>query len=224
MQTFFLCFAKFRINFIPNNRYVLDDEDDYDVFKQSSTADYLICTSTSTSKTPNPVIGFALYHDPSCIVTLLGNGQLVSLAIMTMSMIPTIEDMTNDDIEQINSPLKKMLSNPFDVHIQRILKRASSHPILKLSLNEDCTQKERFELFQRAEKTLRDEKFKCYNEAITEIEKRVKALKLVKNHQINELDKLTQDKQRLQETAENLAEKYEDIKDKQEELSKRYNP
>lgn len=86
----------------------VDDEDDYDVFKQSSTADYLICTSTSSTKKSNPVIGFTLYQDPTCIVTLLGNGQLVSLAIMTMSMIPTIEDMDDEDVEQINSPLKKV--------------------------------------------------------------------------------------------------------------------
>lgn len=68
---------------------------------------------------------------------------------------------------------------------------------------------------------MREETFVSYNEAINEIEKRVKALKLVKNHQINELDKLSQDKRRLQDKAENLAEKYEDIKDKQEELTKR---
>lgn len=55
-----------------------------------------------------------------------------------------------------------------------------------------------------------------------ELEKRVKALKLLKQYQQNELIKLNGEKQSLQEKAEKIAEKYEDIKDKQEDLNKRF--
>lgn len=78
------------------------------------------------------------------------------------------------------------------------------------------------QLLQQTGQTLRNQHFKHYEKAREDIEKRVKVLQLLKKNQMNELQKLNQEKQILQEKAEQLAEKYEDIKDKQEDLRIRW--
>jgi len=50
---------------------------------------------------------------------------------------------------------------------------------------------------------------------------RVRTLQTLKQHQLQELEHMEQEKLKLKQTAEQLAEKYEDTKDKQEEITKR---
>lgn len=50
---------------------------------------------------------------------------------------------------------------------------------------------------------------------------RVRTLQTLKQHQLQELELMEQEKIKLKQKAEQLAEKYEDTKDKQEELTKR---
>lgn len=134
-----------------------------------------------------------------------------------------------------------MLSEPFDVIIQRILKQSTTQPILKISSGTEHTQQECYEviqkkiilfnkiylfsinyqLLQRAAHVFREEHFKNHNKAREEIEKRLKTLQKLKEIQKKDVERLSKEKQQLQEKAENLAEKYEDIKDRQEEMSKR---
>lgn len=78
-----------------------------------------------------------------------------------------------------------------------------------------------FQLLARTTKIFRDDHFKRYDKVRDELEKRVKALQLVKAQQLKEIERITAEKASMQEMAEKLAEKYEDIKDKQEELTKR---
>ncbi|KAF2878759.1 hypothetical protein ILUMI_27410 [Ignelater luminosus] len=192
------------------------------IVNQPSTADYLVCTKLASSNEKlNPVIGFGVYYDPTSIISLLANGQVVSSLIASFASLPYTEDLMPEDIENFNSPLKKMLSEPFDLQIQKILKQASSQPILKISGNTERTQQECYELLQRASQVFREEHFKHHERAREEIEKRIKVLQMLKNYQTAELKRLNEEKQVLQEKAESLAEKYEDIKDKQEDLKKR---
>lgn len=76
-------------------------------------------------------------------------------------------------------------------------------------------------MLQRAAKVFREEYFKYYDKAREELEKRVKALQMLKTYQQEQIEKMTGEKLEIQQKAESLAEKYEDIKDKQDELSKR---
>lgn len=78
-----------------------------------------------------------------------------------------------------------------------------------------------FQLLQRTLKVFRDEYFKHYTKAYVEIEKRVKALQMLKTYHQQQVAKMYGEKAELQEKAESLAEKYEDIKDKHDELAKR---
>ncbi|XP_017770367.1 PREDICTED: nuclear pore complex protein Nup88 [Nicrophorus vespilloides] len=199
----------------------VDNDDDvlHDLVEETSSAEYLLCTKTSTSEKKNPVLGFSIYHDPHSFLALLANGQLVSVAILTM-ILPQ-QDSDEEDMENMNSPLKNMLLNPFDAQIQRILKQSSTQPILKVSTGSKQTQQECYELLQRASQVFRDEHFKHHDKAREEIEKRVKALRMLKDFQTSEIDRMMGEKQSLQGKAEHLAEKYEDLKEKQEEMIQR---
>lgn len=82
-----------------------------DILTNPSVAEYLICTQTLSSNDKNPVIGFSLYHEPTSVVSLLANGQLVSLALLTSTFLPAIEDLGEHAIEEMNSPLKKVVNS-----------------------------------------------------------------------------------------------------------------
>ncbi|XP_019869929.2 nuclear pore complex protein Nup88 [Aethina tumida] len=195
------------------------EEIDSDVFNKSSQAEYLVCTKTASSDVCNPVVGFALHHEPSSIITLLADGSLVTLGILT-AVLPPVEPPTRKNVSAVESPLRTMLREPFDHYIQSILKKASTQPILKLNSGEKSVE-ECYELLQRAAQVFREDYVKYYTKAREEIEKRVHFLNMIKENQRNNLENLEKEKQILQENAERLAEKYEDIRDKQEELSKR---
>ncbi|KAK5638860.1 hypothetical protein RI129_013155 [Pyrocoelia pectoralis] len=210
---------------VENMAQILNGPDDENFMERlvndSSTVDYVLCTKMATSSKVNPVIGFSVYYNPTSMIALLGKGQLVSMLLLSFTPLPCTYDLLPEDIESFKSPLKKMLSEPFDMQIYKILRQATSQPILKLSGTENLSQQECYELLQRATKVFKEEHFKYYEEAREEIEKRVKVLKMLKNFQTTELQKLMKERQNLQAKAENLAEKYEDIKDKQELFKKR---
>nr|CAI5829548.1 unnamed protein product [Callosobruchus analis] len=114
-----------------------------------------------------------------------------------------------------------MLKEPFDQYIQKILKKASTQPILKLSAGGERIQEQCYELLQRTAQVFREEHFKQHTKAREEIEKRVQTLTLMMKNQQKELERINKEKEELQEKASNLAEKYEDAKDKQDEIIKR---
>ncbi|XP_044763811.1 nuclear pore complex protein Nup88 isoform X2 [Coccinella septempunctata] len=196
-------------------------EDSSDVFNIPSTVEYLVCTKTSSTKNQNPVIGFSVYYNPNSIITLLANGCFMSLALINAEIvIPKLEQLVLQDTETAAPSMQDMMKMPFNQHILKLLKKADSHPILKLSKNEEHSLKECHELFQRTVLIFR-EKIKCHQIAREEIEKRATALAVFKDYQLKELANMNHEKRSLQETAENLAEKYEEIKENQEKLLKR---
>lgn len=68
----------------------------------------MICTKVASSEIVNPVIGFSLYYEPSSILVLLANGQLVSLSLATLFTIPVPDLSEPEELEVMNSPLKKV--------------------------------------------------------------------------------------------------------------------
>jgi hypothetical protein len=118
-----------------------------DIFNQESKAEYLVCTKTSTSEKTNPIIGFSLYYEPTALISILANGNLISLGILTAEILPKMEESKGEeDKEEVGSPLKKMLREPFDSNIQKILMRSSNQPILKLGGEGKHSQKECYEV------------------------------------------------------------------------------
>lgn len=89
--------------------FYVDDDILHIIVNQPSTADYLVCTKLASSNEKlNPVIGFGIYYDPTSIITLLANGQVVSSLIASFASLPYTEDLLPEDIENFNSPLKKV--------------------------------------------------------------------------------------------------------------------
>lgn len=123
-----------------------NEESLLDVFNESSTIEHLICSKNEMIEKTNPVIGFSLYYEPTSVVALLANGELVSLALLTSSLLPPLENLEICDAEELQSPLKKMLREPFDAYIQKILKQATSQPILKLPANSEANQQQCLEV------------------------------------------------------------------------------
>ncbi|XP_066251754.1 nuclear pore complex protein Nup88 [Euwallacea similis] len=201
-----------------------DDEDPtFDIFHAPSSAEYLVCTKTSSSSKSNSVIGFSLYYEPTSIITLLSDARVVTLGILTAALPPKKEELlTGEDkvLGDNQSPLKKMLNEPFDQYIQKILKKGISHPLLKLSSTANKTPEECYELIRLTAETFREEDFKNYTKAREELEKRAHTLNLLKQTQKKYIDQMSDSKE-LRLKAECLAEKYEDMKDKQDELLKR---
>ncbi|KAG5891444.1 hypothetical protein JTB14_019922 [Gonioctena quinquepunctata] len=202
------------------NFHITDVDPTPDIFMRPTKAEYLLCTKTATSEKVNPVIGFALYYEPTAIIALLGNRSLVTLGVLYAADPPKIGDMA-DENEGGTSPLKKMLQEPFDQYIQKILKKTSTQPVLKLHSSGEHTQEQCYELLQRAAQAFREEYFKNHTKAREEIEKRVQTLSIMKKNQQKEIELMNKDRDILQDKASNLAEKYEDIKDKQDELLKK---
>ncbi|XP_071057131.1 nuclear pore complex protein Nup88 [Onthophagus taurus] len=201
-----------------------NDCSEIDIFSDTSLVDYVLCTNLSQkvdekSENLNPVIGFTIFYDFPSILILLSNSQLVTLPLSSLFSAPNLDLNDPDDLKNMNSPLKTILNEPFDVKIQKIL-QLSSNPILKIQQKTNPTQQECFDLLQNSSKLLR-ERFKNHFSAKNEIEKRLKTLSKLKELQKGDILKLKDDQIDLRNTAESLAEKYEDIKDKQDEILKR---
>lgn len=79
-----------------------------DVFKEPSTIEHLICSKNENSAKGNPVVGFSLYYEPASVVALLANGEIVSLALLSSALRPTLETSEICDAEELQSPLKKV--------------------------------------------------------------------------------------------------------------------
>lgn len=114
-----------------------------------------------------------------------------------------------------------MLKDSFQKRIQSILRSGLTQPILKLDQTTEPTPQEAFELLTQATRMLRENYFVRHDKARQEIEKREHVLKLLKQQQLNDIEELQAEKQKIRATAERLAETYEDLCDKQNSLFKR---
>lgn len=191
-------------------------------------AEYLLCTNISRCSKTLPkksgqytgVLGLTIFECPPTLITLLANGQVISLPLSSVpfgySQPKTPSTSSRKDMP---SPLKNMLKEPFDQHIACILKPKMTQPIMKLGDN--VSAKQRYEVATKALKILREEYFTKLNEARQEIEKRIHALNLLKNQQLQEIKRLTEEKIEIKNRAEKIAEKCEDVHNKQESLTER---
>ncbi|XP_063975939.1 nuclear pore complex protein Nup88 [Diachasmimorpha longicaudata] len=184
-----------------------------------SSIQYLLCTRTkySGNKEATPVLGFGLLQQPcSLLIALLHSGIIVDLSVVDRDYLPNV-----DCREPAVSSSKKVTREPFDIYIANLLKHDSaSQPITKLGTTK-LSGKEYLELLYRATHLFRTNHFIKHDKVRAEIAKKVRVLKDLKNHQLTELDNLTETRKHLHGKAEQLAERYEDIKDKQEDLAKR---
>lgn len=200
-----------------------DTSDRYPLFTSQSRAEYVVCTKALQNMSSNAVLGFALLQSPSGFLLQLASGQVVTLDLISDHNL--IRDWKvksgSKSSTGTESPLKKLLKDPFQDRIQSILKSGTTQPILKLDKSSEPTPQESFELLTQATRMLREHYFVKHEKTRQEIERRVHVLRLLKEQQLNEIAQLQEEKQQIRETAERLAENYEDICDKQNALFKR---
>lgn len=122
--------------------------------------------------------------------------------------------ITEENVSDEVTPMKKLLQEPFDLHVRTLLKRNVNQPILKLDKNTELTPQEYLDLIGRTTTILRQEYFAKFEIVRDEIGQRVATLKALKELQLQELRQLEEEKSSLQDMAEKLAERYEEIKGK----------
>ncbi|XP_071447862.1 nuclear pore complex protein Nup88 [Hetaerina americana] len=229
------------------------EEEDLDMpalSHESSSAEYLICTRTSSQamistaeqamdEKINPVFGltFSIHQPPSCLICLLSTGEVVSLPLTTIYLppIPLAEDSTSlpsllppTPLPALSSPTGgtaeltgKLLREPFDAQIKKFLKPQNTQPILKLCPEANPAPQECLELLGRATQLFREEYIKRHDRAREEAEKRVRTLIALKTQQLDEISRLEGEKENLKRASEALASKYKDAKEMQDMLARR---
>uniref|UniRef100_A0A1Y9GKE1 Nucleoporin Nup88 n=2 Tax=Anopheles arabiensis TaxID=7173 RepID=A0A1Y9GKE1_ANOAR len=195
----------------------------YPLFNSHSRAEYVVCTKALQNANTNAVLGFTLLQSPSGLVLFLASGQVVSLDLITDHSLIRKWPLSGSTKKAGNSesPIKNMLKDSFQKRIQSILRSGLTQPILKLDQSTEPTPQEAFELLTQATRMLRENYFVRHDKARQEIEKREHVLKLLKQQQLNDIEELQAEKQKIRATAERLAETYEDLCDKQNSLFKR---
>ncbi|XP_050068788.1 nuclear pore complex protein Nup88 [Anopheles maculipalpis] len=195
----------------------------YPLFNSHSRAEYVVCTKALQNANTNAVLGFTLLQSPSGLVLFLASGQVVSLDLITDHSLIRKWPLAGSNKKTNNgeSPIKNMLKDSFQKRIHSILKSGLTQPILKLDQTTEPTPQEAFELLTQATRMLRENYFVRHDKARQEIEKREHVLKLLKQQQLNDIEELQAEKQKIRATAERLAETYEDLCDKQNSLFKR---
>lgn len=71
-------------------------------------AEYILCTHATTTAKVNPIQGFALFHSPSTMITLLASGQAVTLPLVSNILPESTVQLETMNMENISSPLKKV--------------------------------------------------------------------------------------------------------------------
>lgn len=74
-----------------------------------SSAEYLLCTHASGCTKVNPILGFSLFHCPTALIALLGNGRVVTLPLISALLLPSSEQLNLISDGKVSSPLKKVM-------------------------------------------------------------------------------------------------------------------
>ncbi|XP_034952149.1 nuclear pore complex protein Nup88 [Chelonus insularis] len=204
--------------------YLNCSEDNIDLYLpetfHTSKSQYLLCTRTkhTTMDEATSIFGFGLFQQTwPILIALLHTGVVVDISVIDLDYLPQVE--TPEPMMNLH---KNVTRESFETYIKNILKHEStSLPITKLSVESNLSGKECTELLDRATNIFRKHHFTKHDKIRSEIGRKVRALKALKNHQLKELDSLIQTKKELHDKAQHLAERYEDIKEIQEHLAKR---
>ncbi|OXU27941.1 hypothetical protein TSAR_010338, partial [Trichomalopsis sarcophagae] len=204
--------------------YVNANEESVDLYLPNlikhSSAQYLVSTRTkyTARDEATPVLGFGLLQEPCILIALLHTGVVIDISVVDFYYIPKIE--TTAAVVSPSKKASRVTKEAFDTYIKQLLKRETSQPITMIGLRQNLSSREYLELLIRATTVFRKH-FVHHDKVRDECNRKVRTLKALKNHQMKELESLTEMKKDLHEKAGNLAERYEDIKDKQEELARR---
>ncbi len=197
------------------------------VSEQSSVVEHLVCTKLLTRSTPAPILGLAIAFPPPRLMCLMNDYSLIAISL-TGTRVGEPQPLLSAQTSVGGSPLKKYnqmsstaSKEPFDRHIAQILKRNTSHPLMRAPPTEDLGPQECYEILSRSLKVMRDEYLTKYEKARKEIEKKTAALDARKAQQHMSLSRLMSEKFELRDKAAQLSERYEDLKDSGDNITSR---
>lgn len=193
--------------------------------QEDCIVEHLICTKPLPSSPVAPVLGLGLVRglsvEPS-LLTLTWDYELVSLPLCPSRYRDSAGPLhTDEDPTTIESPLRRLSREPFDLYIKKILQRNVTNPKLKFDKKTEISQQECFQLLTRATQVFREEYLQKQEHAQQEIQKRTRMLRSLRAQQEGDVRSLEESRNRVRNMAESLATKYSDCQDKQEEILQR---
>lgn len=205
------------MSFVPQiEEFVEEAGADHFKFHQiPSTVEYLVCTRTDVTPA-SPILGFAIVKSWNLILSVLSNGDVISIPLKMADVYVARDTGTESVAEDDTTPLKKLLKEPFDQHVKNLLKRNANQPVLKLDKNVELSPQDCLDLVSRTTNILRQEYFAKIELVGDEIEQRASILTALKALQLKELKELEDKMPERQAAAERFADKYEEVKGKTE--------
>lgn len=211
------------VNFITELEMYLDTDivSDTPSLSNQSRAEYLVCTKISKESKINAVLGFVLLQMPSGIVLLLSSGQVISLNLIIDAKLLSNPSITNETNLSKDSKLGSTDGISFVEHIQNILKRSVTQPIMSLDKSAKPKPQEAYELLTQTIEVLRTQYMKKHELVRAEFLQKLNQIKLQKEQQRKEIEYLEREKEAIRENAHRLAERFEEISENQDLLSKK---
>lgn len=184
--------------------------------------EHLLCTQPLSAVDAIPVLGLSVVvtEKGATLICLLASWEFtcVPLASSYLTSAPSL--LSSDlKIPESSSPEEQGVS--FEKHIQSLLHRSVSTPLLKSSISsEECktSPHQWLDLLCNLTQRLREDYIQRLHAVQTQIECRKKILVQLKQQQTLEIEKCLSEKDILRNTAEQLAEKYDDAQTKQHVL------
>ncbi|KAM8976346.1 nuclear pore complex protein Nup88 [Pelodytes ibericus] len=197
--------------------------------EQKCLVEHILCTKPLPCRQPAPIQGFWIISDISLgtsMICITSGFECITRPLLTTVRPPSppllcsqIDHSATETIPHVLADVK----GSFENHIQGILRRNSTNPLLLNSSNKEKAPppEECLQLLSRATQVFREEYVLKQDLAREEIQRRVKLLMAQKEKQIKDLSYCKEERKSLKEMAECLAEKFEEAKEKQDNLINR---
>ncbi|KAK2148950.1 hypothetical protein LSH36_474g04037 [Paralvinella palmiformis] len=183
-----------------------------------SLVEHLVCTKPSTCSEEAPLLGVAAmkYDLQRALIVLTIAPEFIVLPLRNCVKKSPPPKLLSES--HLTSPMKRIMREPFDERISRVLQRSSSYPVIKAVKDVELNGEDCFMLLSQAIQMLRQEHLLKLDITRREIQKRLELHHEMKATQENDLKQLQQTKDVLREQARLLAEKYEAANENQTTL------
>ncbi|KAL3856806.1 hypothetical protein ACJMK2_011523 [Sinanodonta woodiana] len=192
---------------------------------QESIVEHLVCTKPLQSSAQMPILGLGVVRDHtlgSVLLTLTSDYEFIGLHLSGTKYRSSTPPLVSSSPPKLYpSPIRKLIKEPFEERIRKILQRTTSNPLLRSQQTAQITQQACFELLSRATQVFREQYIQKQDLARQEISTRVGILSEQKKQQLEDLQKLQRSRVMVSNMAEQLGDKCQECKEKQEEMLSR---
>ncbi|KAL5287083.1 NUP88 family protein [Megaselia abdita] len=206
------------MNFIGELQGYVEGKSSEVSFSKPSQVEYLVCTKLDNSKNINPIIGLGLHQHPPGLISCLSSGQVISLKIIVDPNLLTILEKPSED-SFVTPNMQSMMKEQFTNHIQNILQRKVSQPIL--SSDSTIRPQKSYEILTQSINVLNEHYIQKQSQVVREILKRIDLQNKVKEQQLSEIRNLENEREIISQKAHLLAEKFDECSEKQTLLTKK---